>query len=364
MTMKNITFVIGIMGNGGAERVISILSEELIKRGKNINIITIYGSRIDYEINKKIKVFDIECKNSKKILRYFERIIKLRKIIKDIDSDIIISFLADVNIFTLIATMFSNHKIIVSERNDPNSDPNNNFIRKLRNRMYLFSDGYVFQTDDARSYFSKKIKESGIVISNPVKSDLPNKFNGKRKKEIVSVCRLSQQKNIKMSIDAFDIFSKRFQDYKYIIYGDGPLRAELLKYIEELGLSKKINLAGFEKNIHEKIHDSKMLIISSDYEGISNTMLESMAIGLPVISTDCPIGGAKMAIENNQNGILVPVGNVKALADAMIRLNSDDRQLEKISNNSLKVKEKFSTDSICKKWIEYIEEVIGDDYDK
>lgn len=358
---KTITFIIGIMGNGGAERVISILSKELVGSGNNVNIVTIYGSRTDYEIDARVNVYNIESKNKCKIIRGIERLYKLRNIFKKSESNILISFLADVNIYSLLAALFLDIKVIVSERNDPNSDPKNKYLRKLRDKIYLLSNGFVFQTIDARNYFNVSIKNRGTVIPNPIKLDLPNRFLGIRRKKIVSVCRLNEQKNIKMAINSFEKFSEIFPEYKYIIYGDGPLREELMNYIEKLGLSKKIYLPGFEKGIHEKIYDCKMLIISSNYEGISNAMLEALAIGLPVISTECPIGGAKMAIQNNENGILVPTGSTQELTNAMIKIVSDDDFSEKLSVNAVKIKAKFSPNIICEKWVKYINEILGDE---
>jgi glycosyltransferase involved in cell wall biosynthesis len=358
--MKKITFIIGIMGNGGAERVISVLSNNFIDHDYKVNIITIYGNRTDYNIDKRIDVFNIECKDNRKICRYIERIKKIRKLIKEINPDIIISFLADVNIFVLIATLFLKNKIIISERNDPNSDPKSKLVRILRDKLYFISDGYVFQTDDARDYFSYKIKNKGAVIPNPIENDLPHyNYIGTRKEEVVSVCRLCEQKNIKMAIDAFYIFSKTCPTYTYTIYGDGPLKSELQNYIKTIGLSHKVKLAGFEKNIHEKIISSKMLIISSKYEGISNIMLESMAIGLPVISTDCPIGGARKVIQNYQNGVLIPVENTKQLAIEMVKLATDDSLYHTISANAIQVKNDYSANTISEKWIKYINKIIG-----
>lgn len=96
-------------------------------------------------------------------------------------------------------------------------------------------------------------------------------------------------------------------------------------------------------------------VSSSDYEGISNSMLEALAIGLPCICTDCPVGGAKMVIKNNINGILIPVGDQKALEQKMILLAENDELIEKLSQNAVKIRTKLSISNIADEWISFIE---------
>lgn len=118
--------------------------------------------------------------------------------------------------------------------------------------------------------------------------------------------RFNPQKNYKLLIDAFAQFSKSYPDYTLEIYGDGALRQTMEKYIAKIGLTEKIILCGFCKNVHERIKDAGMYVMSSDFEGLSNAMLEAMALGLPVISTDHPPGGARAYITSYENGILTP----------------------------------------------------------
>ncbi|HII4433465.1 glycosyltransferase [Clostridium perfringens] len=354
---RSITFIIGIMGNGGAERVVSILANYFINENIDINIITIYGDKIDYELDNRIKYYPIVCKGKIKLFRYIERILKIRKNIKRANSDVVISFLADVNIQTLIASIFTRNKVIISERNDPYNDPSNKYIRKFRDIIYKLGDGFVFQTVDAKNYFSKKIKGKSTIIENPIKNNLPQRYTGLRKKEIITISRLNPQKNLKLLIDSYYLISKEYSDYILIIYGEGELRTELQEYVVELGLENKVRFPGFEKNIHSKIVDSSMFVLSSNYEGISNAMLEALAIGVPVIATDCPIGGAKMNIQSYKNGILVPIKNKVELYKAMKEIIENPELAENLSKNSVCIKEKLKEEVICKKWLSFIETV-------
>ncbi|MDF2948214.1 MAG: putative glycosyltransferase [Sedimentibacter sp.] len=356
--MKKITFVVGIMGNGGAERVISVLSNIFAAKGYQIYVITIYGEKTDYELNPSVVHISFKCKSRMRVFRPLERCIFLRNYYKTKKPDIVISFLADVNIYSLIAALFTKTKVIVSERNDPNQDPKSNMIRKLRNIVYWFADGLVYQTPDAKKYFEYLDKKKNAIIPNPIKDNLPNPYQGVRKNKIVTACRLDYQKNLIMMIDAFDMLQKKHEGYKLMIYGEGPLRNELENYILKKGLNTKVFLKGFSNNIHYEILKSKIFAISSDYEGISNSMLEALALGLPVIATDCPIGGTRMFIKNEINGVLVNVGDADAMAEAMIRIVEDDAFAKKLSVNAVNIREKLSAVIIANMWLDFINKII------
>lgn len=363
--MKNIMFVIGSLSNGGAERVVSILAEQFMKKGFNVSIITLYDQKNSYlENNSSIKIFSVEHKYKNRFMRAIENILNLSRLIELEKPTIVISFVWQVNIYSIIASLFKNVKLIISERNDPTRDPKKYLLRKMRDLLYQLSNGYVFQTEDAKNYFPTKIKNKGKVIPNPIKENLPYWIKDNNSKVIITACRLTEQKNIPLLIDAFEIFIKDFPNYKLKIFGEGNLRQQLENYIDEKGLNNKVLLPGFTENIHEEMVNSEMFVISSNYEGISNAMLEALAIGIPVISTDSPIGGAKMFIKNNINGILVEVGNVEQLANSMMKIASNRDFANKLSNESIKIREVLSPEKITFEWIQYLNYIDGENNDK
>ena len=155
---------------------------------------------------------------------------------------------------------------------------------------------------------------------------------------------------LKMAIDSFEIFYKNHKSYTYSIYGDGTLYDEIYDYIKRKGLENVIYLRAFNPNIHNIMADAKMFISSSDYEGVSNAMLEALGIGMPVICTDCPIGGAREAIKNGVNGFLVERNDINMLAKYMSMV-ADDRELRQtLSQNARDILNIYSTDNILREW--------------
>ena len=349
-----ISFVCQSLGNGGAERVVSILINYFYQKKYNVQLVLLYENTIDYYIPENISVIFLNWADKKNPLKFLPRLKQLRNTIK---GDIVFSFLFLAIFNTVFANLFGRKKIIVSERNDPHNDPPGRIRKHLRILSYFLSDAVIFQTERAKKYFPLGIQKKGIVIPNPIQKGLIQKSGAMREKKVVSVCRLNKQKNIPMSLDAFLKFSQQYPDFIFEIYGTGELESEIKAYISKLSLEDKVVLKGFSNNVHKEIVNAMMYISSSDYEGISNSMLEAMAIGLPTICTDCPIGGARQVIKSQDNGILIPIGDVSALTNAMFKIveNKDFRDF--LSTNAIKVRQIYDMENICREWEKVLNEI-------
>lgn len=351
--MKKITFVVANMVGGGTERVIANLSNEMVKRGYQVTILMTAGNTVDYPLHENVTVISLGNPTEGSIGKKIDRIQKLRAYYKNNQDNVVLSFGIETNLYAIMAGLGLPIQVVVSERNDPNQC-SYKFVRDL---IYSQADKFVFQTPDAMKCFSKKLQNRGRVIVNPIKEDLPEPYVGKEhEKRIVAVGRLTAQKNHKLLIDAFSKFIKTYSEYQLVIYGQGELEEELQKQIKELGLEENITLAGFSPNVLEEIKMSKMYVLTSDYEGMSNSLMEAMAMGVPVISTDCPIGGSAMLIQNLENGILIPVADVDAVVEAMTKVAENNSLCERLAINGLAVRTKYAINRICDEWIRFIEE--------
>lgn len=349
-----IAFVVGSLSGGGAERIVAAISSEMAEIGHEVSVILIASTECNYDISNKVKIID--CSKKYKKLGFIKRVAEIRRVISQHNFDVCVSFTVAVNLYSVLSCLGENIKLILAERNDPRFDPTNRIFRIMRSILYPLADSYVFQTNNEKAYFSKSIQRRSIVIPNPVNPAIPNAFAGKRKSRIVTAARLVPQKNIKMAIDAFSIVHQKYPEYSFDIYGQGPLLDELKEYSSLKGTSKAICFKGNSTNLYEEILDAQIFVLSSDYEGMSNSMIEAMALGIPTISTDYPSGGASDLIDNYVNGILVPVGNVEALSCAMVKLIENAALVEQISQNGMKIRETLDIALITNKWIEFIED--------
>lgn len=358
--IKKIVIVTRNMFGGGAERVIA----QLIKYFDTINIkcilITIDDAEILYELPDRTDVVVIGKKSLNKIKDKFLIYREVRSIVKKSNPDIVLSMPEDIGIYLIAALLGTGIPIIVSERNNPWVMPEMKVTRLLRKVFYPFANGFIFQTEMAASFFNKSIQKKGVILPNPLDLErIPLKYNDKRRKEIVASGRLEEQKNLKLLIEAFSEFYKSNSDYKLIIYGQGKLRNELIRLANENIPSSAFSFPGWIPNLLEKINGASMFVLSSDYEGLPNVLIEAMAMGMPVIATDCPSGGPKMLIKDKENGLLIPVNDKNALIKAMEKLKDND-YAEKLGNNALDLREELGSKLVYEKWIDYLNKIIED----
>lgn len=344
--MMKVIFVVSALHGGGAERVIATLANRFCLDGIDVTILMTAGNEKAYELESEVKLISIGDASHGNPLRQLGRIFRMRKFFKRNPESAIISFTTTINMFTILAAMGLPNKVIVSERNDPNRCG----FKGLRNFIYRFGKEFVFQTEDAKKCFSKAIQERSTVIPNPIRRDLPDPFEGAREKKIAVVGRLEPQKNHAMLLDAFAKFHKNYPQWELHLFGKGKLEQELLMKCKTLKIDDSVIFEGFQKQVLEKIKNYGMYILSSDYEGISNSLMEAMAIGLPVISTDCPIGGSALCITNEYNGMLTALGNSEALWEAMERLAEDAEFANMLGKNATEVKTRFAEETICDMW--------------
>lgn len=355
-----IAFCISSLSKGGAERVISILTNKLIEENE-IEIIINTKLNKAYEFDDKIKILELDKKiNTNPLLRNMIRIKLINEELKKEKPDIILTFLPMPSFRILYANRKLKIPIIVADRNDPKQEYKSIIYKVLMKWLYPKADGFVFQTNEQKEYFKKEIQEKSTVIFNPIKEEFLIEENNKKEREnvIVSVGRLVEQKNQKVLINAFSKIAKKYPEYKLKIFGEGNLREELQKQIDDLNMKDKIYLCGVCDNIKEQLEKAKIFVLPSNYEGMPNALIEAMASGCSVISTDCPCGGPRELIENNKNGILVPVNNEQELSNKIEYLIKNEEKAKIMGENAKKVQEKLNPDNILKQWENYIIKIL------
>lgn len=359
----NIAFFCGSLARGGSERVSLELAKYFLhEKAIATSIITIRYDNYEYELPDGIQRFSLS--DSKNIntciekLRFFKKIVELRRIINREKIDCMVVMGVPFCIYCIPACLGININLIVSERNDPTHFSGKAIVKICSRNLMKYADGFVFQTQDAFNFYSKVAHKKAVVIPNPVfineKCIVDDKGNGQY---FVNVGRLVEQKNQKLLIDAFAIVAKRFVDYQLYIIGEGKLKESLQKKITFLGLDKRIVLLGAKKteDLLFIIRNSSGFILSSNFEGIPNALIEAMSLGIPCISTDCPCGGPKSLIETGKNGVLVTVGDCLSLANAMEFLIQNPKQASMMGKEAEKIKQLLSIEVIGRRWFEFID---------
>lgn len=342
-------FVFGAFSFGGAERVICNLANYFSDMGDEITLVTFHSREICYKLNKNIKILNgIGPKN--KLLK----IIELRKYLKKNKPDIVLSFLTQINIAAIIATIGTNIPLVISERNDPKSSPSNIVMRFMRQILYPLASGCVFQTKEAQEYYKQKIKDRSEIIPNPVDIKIkPNSFES-RENKIILAGRMTEQKNQELAINAFLDLHHKFPEYTMHIYGDGPLRENIHELVIKNHMQERVFLEGQSNNLYDKLNESSIFILSSNYEGMPNVVMEAMALGNVVISTDCPCGGPKFLIQDRKNGFLFPVGDKDKLVEILNEVLNNKKLQFEVSNNAIKITEELNPEKVFKKWEKYL----------
>ncbi|TYQ15960.1 UNVERIFIED_CONTAM: glycosyltransferase involved in cell wall biosynthesis [Acetivibrio alkalicellulosi] len=358
--MKNVMLVTYDMVGGGCERVIAQLANWFTDNEIKCSILTESKPECFYDLNKKVNIrsfaYDSKNYNRSIIKNYFN----LRKMTKKFKPDVIIAMPEKVNVWVALALVGTNIPVIVSERNNPALYPRSKIKRVLRKIIYpFFCKGFVFQTKQASEFFSLGIQKRSIILPNPIDLNrLPQPYTGKRRKEIVAIGRLEEQKNFHLLIDAFSEFHHKYDDYILTIYGEGSLRDKLEQYASKKLPKNSYFLPGKKKNVLDLINQSQMFILTSNYEGMPNVLIEAMALGLPVISTDCPVGGPNELIENMKNGILVPVGDKDGIVLAMFKIVEDENYTKKICTNAILIRQKLEINKIASQLLKYLKDIV------
>ena len=344
--------MISSLSGGGAEKSIAQLANIFSKK-EDVSLLTLCGSDnpINYRLSPNVKLIHAGVASSiqNKIfsLTSLKRILHLRKIIKNEKPEIVISFVEKTNIFILISLIFSQIQVIVCERTVPLVHDIGFFWNFLRRVFYPFARFVVFQTKFSRKQLRWVKDENSKVIPNfllPLK-----KSKTSRKKRIITVGRLSKEKDQKIIVQAFAFLNQKYPDWELLFIGDGPEREFIEKEISKYSLEKSVKILGWKKDPHKIITESEIFVLTSKFEGFPNALMEAMALGCACISTDCPAGPREI-IQDGENGILIPVGDINSLSLNIERLIKEPKFRRRLGKNAQKVGTIFSIDKILQDW--------------
>ena len=356
---ETIALYISSMRKGGAERVIANLAQYFDEKGYRVVLVTTHKAEIEYEVPdtvKRILSEPDECELQGGRIRNFRmRFRKLRRIWKEEKPDVIVSFIGKNNIMAILTSLGMGISVAVSVRGEPGEEYYNGVLRFLARNLFRLADGVILQTKRCMEFFPKGVRKKAIILKNPVNPVFFREpYRGEREKTIVAVGRVDENKNHEMLIQAFAGIADEFPEYRLIIYGDGDKRSDLLKLTRELKLEDRISLPGNIDNVADAIYKTRVFVLSSNTEGMPNTLIEAMISGLTVVSTDCPCGGPAELIVHGVNGLLSPVKDVNAMKENLQYVLNDLHRADEMAHEASKTSDIYDVNKVYLEWERYL----------
>lgn len=362
--MQKIAFHLNSLQQGGAERVVSNLANRFAKEGYEVVIATEWYGTDEFALDQKVRRVHVgltkEDEDRSRISKMLRRIWYLRRFMKKEKPDVVVAFTRGVLYRALAAGIGTGIPVVISVRTDPVGHYDKKADKLRIPLLFPHAAGCVFQTEGAKAFFAPYLQENSRIILNP----LNPKYVGVpepavRTKNVVQSGRLVDFKNQPMLIRAFLKVHEKHPDYTLKIYGpdskDGT-KEILESIIHENHAEDFVKLMGGSNTLEKDLADAAMYAFSSDWEGLPNALMEAMALGLPVVSTDCPCGGPKTLIEDGVNGLLVPIMDEKAMTDGILRLIEDRELAERLGREARKISERANEDAVFEQWQTYLQE--------
>lgn len=362
---KKIAFYIGSLCKGGAERVFVNLAGYFREEGYRVIMVTQYQKEDEYILPDGIERFisDIgeEKVSASRVVNFFRRLNKLRAIWKEQEPDLVLSCIGKNNFMAVVTAVGTKTKAVVSVVGEAKEEYPSRVMRVLADFLFSRAAGVILQTERSRSFFCRKVGERAVILPNSLNpAFLMPRYEGAREKKIVSVGRMDANKNHEMQLHAFAALKDKYPEYSLVIYGDGELRSHIEETSVKLGIAERVFLPGVVPDVAARIRGASLFLLTSYSEGVSNALIEALALGLPVIATDVPSGGTEELMEDGVNGLVIPTGDLAALEGAMDRLLGDPAYADRLGEEAAKIQERLAPERVNPMWRDYFEEIINE----
>ena len=363
--MKTLAFHLNCLCQGGAERVVSNLANEFAAQGYRVFVATEWEDEDEFPLDERVTRVHVglrpEDENKNRIVKFFLRVKYLREFLEKERPDVLIPFAQRANYRALMAAGKTRTPVVVCVRTDPIGHYDS-LSDKLQ-IIWLFpkAAGAVFQTSLQRAFFKPYLQDNSTIILNPIH---PKYFGKKRPevrdKSVVHHARLVDFKNQPLLCRAFVRVHEKHPDYVLKIYGpdshDGT-KEILDRIIEENNAGEWILLMGGCGTLEDVLPKGAVYAFTSDWEGLPNSLLEAMALGMPIVATDCPCGGPAEVMRDGENGLLIPIKDEDALVEALNRLIENEDFAERLGMEARKIEDIASGEAVFEQWRDYLDRI-------
>lgn len=367
-SMRKIAFHLNCLEQGGAERVVTNLANQFAKEGYQVIIATEWYGENEFQINSKVRRVHVGLREGDekkhRLIQFMLRVKYLRKFLKEEKPDILIPFARKALYRGLMAAYFIKIPVLISIRTDPAGHYEERSDKIQIPLLFPRADGCVFQTQGAREFFAPRLQDCSRIILNPIH----DKYIGVpmpkvRSKTVVQSGRLVDFKNQPMLIRAFVNVHAKHPDYDLKIYGGDSFDGtkEILEgLIEEYHAQDYIHLMGASDSLETELTDAALFAFTSDWEGLPNALMEAMALGLPIVATDCPCGGPRTIMTDGVDGLLIPIKDQQALEDGINRLIENPELASQLGMRARDIAKRANAQAVYEQWRDYIEEIIAE----
>jgi GalNAc-alpha-(1->4)-GalNAc-alpha-(1->3)-diNAcBac-PP-undecaprenol alpha-1,4-N-acetyl-D-galactosaminyltransferase len=362
-----ITFVISSLGGGGAERSLTTLANHWVEHGWSVMIITLTEAEQApfYKLHPAVDRSGLDMMSESDgplaaMISNLRRIWALHQNIRSSNPQIVVSFMDMTNILTLLATRGLGLPVVVSERTNPARHVVQQPWKMLRQWVYPWADRLTMQFSGAEKLFPDRMRDSIRVIPNAVIAPppetgfqplLPGRYN------LAAIGRLETTKGFDLLLAAFAQLVPSFPEWGLVILGEGPQRSELHAQIVDLDLTGRVLFTGQVNNPHDYFRAADLFVLSSRYEGFPNAICEAMSVGLPIVATRAS-GGVESIVRDGVDGLLIPVENITALAEALNFLMGDRLRREEMGKQAVAITERFDFQAVVALWENMLTELV------
>ena len=348
---KRILFVVSQLKVGGAAKMIKYVANVCTGCFRDVTLLTYYDDYTPDDVNPSIKRINLGVTASGIPIWRIKAFVRLRRVVKKGRYDIVCSFLPDVSMMSRLATMGIDTITVSAERGDPFQF--SKFWKRLVSWTYKHSDYCFFQLERARDYFGEQVASHSFVIPNPyVPVDGVTPYYGERRRTIVSAGRFAEQKRFDILIKAFARVHEAHPEYRLVLYGEGDCKSKYEELSKSLSIEGFIDYPGYVKNVASHIREDGIFVLSSDYEGIPNSLIEAMSVGLPCVATDCTPGGASFLTNKGERGLLIPTHEAEKMANAINRIIENSELASQLSRKANEIIKELDINVINKMWME------------
>lgn len=355
ITKPNLLIVTTSLYFGGAQKVAYILAASLCET-YNVTVAYCFDSGRRHEFPEQCRIRKLpEYARNAGLMEKSLYIGKQIRALKDLKLELNIEVSLSLGNIANLINAFSKGKerVICCERSNPERSWGRMY--RLTHLILRRADFVIFQSETIRQLYGEEIRRKSRILKNPLVR--PQPADRQREKKIVTLGRLAPQKNHALLIRSFARFHQMYPAYRLYIFGNGELAEPLNDLTASLGLQDCVFLEKNDPAVHERIRDAEMFVLSSDFEGLSNALLECMAMGIACISTRCE--GSRDVIRNGENGLLTGIGDEEGLVRAMCTLAADPQLRQKLERQAMADMQAYDRELVIKDWDDTIRQCMN-----